>query len=92
MRLAALLCLALLCSAAAAQEVTITAADSMQSVLTAQKGKRVAVRTKSGQELTGTVRDVNGKVAVIGAPTGREFFDAIVALDSIESVQVRTKP
>jgi hypothetical protein len=91
MRLAAaLLCLAL-AAPALAQEVTVTANDSTQSVLTAQKGKRVTVRLRSGQEITGTVRDATAKLVVLGAVTGREFFDAVVPLDSVEAVLIRTK-
>jgi hypothetical protein len=89
--LAALACTAVLCSAAYAQEVSITAGDTTQSVLTAQKGKRVTLRLRSGQELTGTVRDANPRVVVIGAVSGREFFDAVVPLDAVEAVLIRTK-
>ena len=76
---------------AQAQEVAITAGDSVQSILAAQKGKRITVRLRSGQELTGTVRDTNSKVAVLGAIGGREFFDAVVALEHVEAVLIRTK-
>jgi len=74
-----------------AQEVTLSPGDSVQSVLVAQKGKRVTVRLRSGQELTGTMRESNGKVAVLGAIGGRELFDAVVPLDQIEAVLIRTK-
>ena len=83
--------LAFVCGAALAQDVTLSPNDSTQSVLVAQKGKRVTVRLRSGQELTGTMRDSNGKVAVIAAVSGREFFDAVVPLDAIEAVLIRTK-
>ena len=83
--------LAFFCGTAFAQDVTISPNDSTQSVLTAQKGKRVTVRLRSGQELTGLMRDSNGKVAVIAAISGREFFDAVVPLDAIEAVLIRTK-
>jgi len=59
--------------------------------LAAQKGKRVTVRLRSGQELTGLVRDTNAKVAVLGALGGREFFDAVVSLEHVEAVLIRTK-
>jgi len=77
--------------AAQAQEVTVGPNDTTQSVLAAQKGKRVTVRLRSGQELTGTLRDSNGKVAVIAAVSGREFFDAVVPLEAIEAILIRTK-
>ena len=75
----------------AAQELRIGANDSVQTILAAQKGKRVTVRVRSGQEFTGTVRDVTGKLVQLGAISGREFFDAVVPLESIDAVLVRTK-
>ncbi len=93
MRLAAtLLCAALLSPAAHAQELTVKADDSVQSVLAAQKGKRVTLRLVSGQELGGVVREVTAKLVVVGGVTGREFFDAAVPLERVEAVLVRTKP
>lgn len=87
---AAMLCVAL-AGPAIAQEVTIAAGDSTQSVVAAQKGKRVTLRLRSGQELTGIVRDANAKLVVLGAVTGREFFDAVVPLEMVEAVLIRTK-
>ena len=87
---AAVLCLACALSAMA-QEVTITANDSTQSVIAAQKGKRVTLRLRSGQELTGSVREATAKLVVLGAVTGRELFDAVVPLEAVEAVLVRTK-
>jgi hypothetical protein len=46
---------------------------------------------KSGQELTGVVREASKQLAVIGALAGREFFDAVVDLDAVEAVIVRTR-
>ena len=74
-----------------AQELSIAASDTVQSLLAARKGKSVTVRTSGGQELTGTVRDVSAKLVVLGGLSGREFFDAAVPLEKIEAVVVRTK-
>jgi len=49
------------------------------------------VRLRSGQELTGVVRDANGALVVLGAVTGREFFDAVVPLATVEAILVRTR-
>jgi len=84
-------CLAAFALAAQAQEVSIAASDSTQSVLAAQKGKRVTLRLRSGQEMSGTVRDANAKLVVLGAVSGREFFDAVVPLEMIEAILIRTK-
>lgn len=88
--LAAVLCF-LLASHTLAQEVSISESDTSRSVLAAQKGKRVTLRLQSGQEITGLVRETNATLVVVGALTGREFFDAIVPIESIEAVIIRTK-
>ena len=84
---------ALACAAvpATGAELKVGANDTVQSVLAAQKGARVTVRVRSGQELTGVVREVNSRVVQLGAVTGREFFDAVVPLEAVDAVLVRTK-
>jgi hypothetical protein len=84
------LCLAF-AAGALAQEVRISSADTTQSVLAGQKGKRVTLRLRSGQELTGTMQDANARLVVIGTVSGREFFDAVVPLEAVEAVLIRTK-
>ena len=76
---------------AQAQEASVSANDTIQSVLAARKGKPVTLRLGGGQELTGTVRDTTARLVVLGALSGREFFDAVVALEKVEAVLVRTK-
>ncbi len=84
---------ALACTTApvAGAELRVAASDSVETVLAAQKDKRVTVRLRSGQEITGAVRNVTGKLVQLGAVTGKEFFDAVVPLEAVEAVLVRTK-
>lgn len=90
---ALLLSVALTCAAlpAAAQELRVGANDTIESVLAAQKGKRVTVRLQSGQELTGIMRTVSSRLAHIGALSGKEFFDAVVPLSAVQAVVIRTR-
>ncbi len=74
-----------------AQEVSISVSDTTQSVVAAQKGKRVTLRLRSGQEFTGTVREATARLVVLGAVSGREFFDAVIPLEAVEAVFIRTK-
>ena len=74
-----------------AQELKISANDTVQSVLAARIGKAATVRLTGGQEITGTVREVSAKLVVLGALSGREFFDAAIPLEKIEAVLVRSK-
>ena len=83
--------LACACGAAAAAELRVGANDTVQTVLAAQKGARVTVRVRSGQEITGVVREVSSRVVQLGAVTGKEFFDAVVPLEAVDAVLARTK-
>jgi hypothetical protein len=74
-----------------AQELSVSPNDSLQSVLAARKGKPVTLRLSGGQELTGLLREATGKLVVLGGLSGREFFDAVIPLEKIEAVLVRTK-
>jgi hypothetical protein len=71
-------------------EVKLGANDSVQQVLAAQKGARITVRLRSGQEFAGIVREVNSRVLQLGTLGGKEFFDAVISLDAVEAVFFRT--
>ena len=88
-----LLTTALACAAlpAAGVDLKIGASDNLQTILIAQKGARVTVRLRSGQEITGLVREVNANVVQLGAVGGKEFFDAVVPLSTVDAVYVRVK-
>ena len=78
-------------SQAYAQGVTVSATDTTQSVVAAQKGKRVTLRLRSGQELSGMVRTTSDKLVVLESVSGREFFDVVIPVDAVEAVLIRTK-
>ena len=84
---------ALACAAlpALAVDLKIGAGDSVQTMLAGQKGARVTVRTRSGQDITGAVREVNANIVQLGAVGGKEFFDAVVPLSAVDAVYVRVK-
>jgi hypothetical protein len=76
----------------AAQGLAVSPTDTTRSVIAAQKGKRVTLRLRSGQELSGVVRDASERLVVIGELAGREFSDAVVPIEAIEAVIVRVRP
>jgi hypothetical protein len=88
-----LLAAAIGCGAApaAAAELKVGAADTIQSVLAGQKGSRVTVRVRSGQEITGVVREAGSRVLQLGSVSGKEYFDAVIPLDAVDAVFVRTR-
>ena len=86
--LAATLLLAPLTHAA---ELDVKPADTVESILAAQKGKRVTIRTRSGMEVTGVVKTVTGRLVQVAQIAGKEFFDAVVPLEAVDAVVIRTK-
>ncbi len=77
--------------AQAADEFRIGGSDGVQSVLTSLKGKRVTVRVRSGQELTGVVREATERLVQLSGLSGKEFYDAVIPLDAVDAVLVKTK-
>lgn len=90
-----LLALAAACACAAsfasAQPLVVTADDSIEKLLAAQKGKRVTVKLGPNDELTGVVRTVSPNVLHLGELAGRELFDAAIDIKQVRAVIVRTK-
>jgi len=73
------------------QALAVTADDTVEKVLAAQKGKRVTVKLGPGDEITGVVKLVTPQVVHLGEVAGREFFDAVIDTQRIVAVIVRTK-
>jgi hypothetical protein len=83
------LCLAI--AHASAQGVNIAPTDTIQSVVSTQKGKRVTLRLRSGQELTGILRESTDRLVVLAELASRELFEAVIPIEAIEAVIVRTR-
>jgi len=75
----------------AAAPLTVGADATVLSVLTAQQGNRVTIRLHSGEELTGTVAAVNGALVQLSQLAGKEFFDAVIAMDAVAAIVIRTR-
>jgi hypothetical protein len=77
----------------AAQEakLEVRSNDTVRTVLERQVGKRVSVVLTTGPELAGVVTSVGDKVVHLSELTGREFFDAVVNLDQVGAVVIRTR-
>ena len=82
---------ALAATASIAQPLVAGPDDTLETLLAAQKGKRVTVKVGSNDELTGVVKAVTPNVVHLGELTGRELFDAAVDLRQIRAPIVRTK-
>ena len=64
--------------------------DSVKTVLERHMNKRVSVVLTTGPEVAGIVTVVGDKVVQLSKLSGREFFDAVVAIDHIAAVIIRT--
>lgn len=67
---------------------TIGHGDTIEHFLTGQKGRRVTVRLGSGEDLTGTVREVTGPLVHLSDLAGPAFADAVIVTKSIAAVLV----
>lgn len=91
---AAVWCSALLAAVpvgAAEGDLDVTVADAIPANLQKQVGKRVGLKLTSGQEVEGTVAKVGPTAVQLSQLAGKEFFDAVVRLDHVSALIVRTK-
>jgi hypothetical protein len=63
----------------------------MKEVLLSQAGKRVTVKTDSGETLEGTVIKVGDQLLHISKLAGKDFYDAVIRLDKITSVVLKVR-
>jgi hypothetical protein len=81
---------AIAATALADGKVGFTPADTVAAVLSRQVGQRVELRMNSGEKLGGKVEAVGQKAVHLSTLTGQEFFEAVVMLDQISAVIIRT--
>ncbi len=65
--------------------------ETMREVLSEYSGKVLALRLESGEEIEGTVTLVGNSLVQISKLTGKEFYDAVVSIDKISAVRMRTR-
>jgi hypothetical protein len=85
-----------LCTDAAAGAKTVeiegvgyNVAHSMAENLSALKGKTVYVTLASGAQIGGTVKDVNNSLLHLEKIVKKDFFDALIRVDSIVAIDTR---
>ena len=77
-------------AAAADNAVGFQASDTTATVLKRQVGQRIELRMKSGEKLGGKIEAVGDKTVHLTSVTGQELFDAVVVIDDIAAVLIRT--
>ena len=65
--------------------------DTLQKQIEAQKGKKITLRLRSGEELTGTVKATTNELVHLGELSGKEFFDALIDVNQVAALIVRVK-
>jgi hypothetical protein len=64
--------------------------DTTATVLKRQEGQRVELRLKSGEKISGKVEALSQKAVHLSGLVGQEMFDAVISLDDISAVVIRT--
>jgi hypothetical protein len=86
------LALGLVASGVCAEEAfSVARGENVRDVLTRQIGKSVTLRLRAGEELGGKVQAVGEHVVHLAQLSGRDFYDAVVRVDSIDAVMVRAR-
>ena len=65
-------------------------APSVEATLNANVGKVVTLRLENGEDLSGTLAATSPVTVKLTALTGKEFYEAVVRIDRIAAVIVRT--
>lgn len=72
-------------------KIELQPGDTIPAILKRQIGQLAELRLKSGEKLVGRVQKQNEGLVHLSGLAGTEFHDAVVCLDDIAAVLVRTK-
>lgn len=70
-------------------DVSFNVNQSLSDNLRRLSGKRIRVTLNSGIQLTGTVRDIGNDLVHLEKIENRDFFDALIRIDSINAIDTR---
>ena len=73
------------------KKIILNVSDGIREVLTANIGKRVSVKTDSGEVLEGSVVLVGNQLVHLEKLTGKDFYDAVISIDRISSLTLRAR-
>ena len=65
-------------------------APSIEAALAANTGKKVTLRLAGGEELSGVLAATSPVTVKVTELSEREFYEAVVRIDAIQAVIVRT--
>lgn len=76
---------------AAEEKLEFRQSSGIKEILIQFTGKKVSVILDSGGEMGGTITKVGDHLVHLSKLTGREYFDAVIRIDRINSVIIRVK-
>ena len=72
-------------------KLDISKPEAIKTALQAFSGKSVTISTENNDSITGIVEEVGADVVKLKELSGKEFYSAIIKLNSINSVVYRSK-
>lgn len=69
----------------------LSAGFSISENLNIFKGKTVTINLSSGQSISGTVKDVRNGILHLEKIVQKEYYDAIIIIDRINSIEARVR-
>jgi len=75
--------------AAEAEAVSYNVKAGMQDNLKSLTGKRIYVTLAAGNTMAGTVKDVGNNLLHLEKLDGKEYFDALIRIESISAIDTR---
>lgn len=88
---ASLIALAVSMPAFADEAYTLKADRNIAAVLGDLAGKTVTLYLRSGEKLTGKLSVTGTRAVQLSSLSGREFYDAVIAVDAIDAVEMRAR-
>jgi hypothetical protein len=74
------------------RKIPVQEASTLTDALSPFVGQNVSLLLSSGREVQGKLEKIGVKVVHLSKVAGREFFDAIIAVDRIEGFEVKVRP
>ena len=66
-------------------------ASAIKDILIEHVGKRISVKLDGGEELEGMITRVGDQLVHISKLSKRDFYDALVRIDRINAIIIRTR-
>jgi hypothetical protein len=65
--------------------------DTIRTILSKQVGQSVDLRLRSGDKISGKLASAGTQVLHVSQLEGAEYYDAVVNIDDVSAIVIRTK-